>query len=841
MKNRGLLIGILFLSAMVYAQEPVIPGGDITPTVVIESLQYKLNEATHTAMVANTNTWVGELDIPEQVAYNGETYTVDRIEWLAFDFCNTLTKVRIPKTVVDIQHYAGYDDCKNPFRNCANLVSIEVDEANPSMCSIDGVLFNKDKTRLYCYPAGAKRENYSVPDGVTWLGGDAFAYNPYLLSVQMPNSVTYMSFSTFSNCKSLNSIRLSKNIKYISAFTFEKCDNLRFLDIPESVSGFAESVFRWSPIKTIVIRGTFPEGLRSDTFYFMDDEVVIYVQPSEIDKFKKVFKGTVLSLKDWIQDDYHPFLKEGKTWNYQEYYHNLWDDEQWTKDISYVINGTTEIDGKTYYKMYRTTEEGSNYFCALREEDRKVWQYTADGDHLLYDFGMSVGDSYMPSYEPLHYLLTAIKPMRFHDNQLLNVLYYDLLREEGPTNPPCHIASAPIVEGVGCEGGWNIMELYAPIPSNGILQGEDFLSCYEDGECIFTADDFNELKNPNPANNIAYRPFVEEGKVWKVGTVSGNPVQVVDYYYFDGDTIIDGKTCKQMMCQRFISPDYPDDNNLSQSPALRKVGAWYEEDKKVYFYDESKQAMRMMYDFSLNTDDPVYFIDGDYSIGPKQAGGLEGFKGVYRNIWIYRDVHSTYWLEGVGGINGPTINAYDPIYSDPVPQFLMSCAVGDEVIYLNDDYEDGATPEGARKHRFDFTHTIKTQPKAPMMRAAEQSLYGEYNEQQLGINLNPLDNAYLVRITDESGKVVYEKTVNTGIIVGLNIDISAYTKGRYAVSVENSHEIFTGEFEAQTTGIEDYAETGNIKNESIYNLQGQRVSSLQKGLMIVNGKKVHVK
>ena len=538
---------------------------------------------------------------------------------------------------------------------------------------------------------------------------------------------------------------------------------------------------------------------------------------------------------------YHPFLKEGKTWNYQEYYHNLWDDEQWTKDISYVINGTTEIDGKTYYKMYRTSEEGEKYYCALREEDRKVWQYTDNGDHLLYDFGMSIGTSYMPSYEPLHFLLTAIKPMRFHDDQLLNVLYYDLLMEEGPTDPPSHFASAPIVEGVGCEGGWNIMELYAPIPPNGILQGENFLSCFEDGECIFTADDFDELINPNPANNIAYRPFVEEGKVWKVGTISGNPVQVIDYYYFDGDTIIDGKTCKQMMCQRFISPDYPDYNNLSQSPALSKVGAWYEEDKKVYFYDETRQSMRMMYDFSLKTNDKVYFIDGDYEIGPKQSGGLDGFKGVYRNIWVYRDVHSTYWLEGVGGIDGPTINAYDPIYSDPVPQFLMSCAVGDEVIYLNDDYEDGATPEGARKHRFDFTHTIKSQPKAPMRRAAELSLYGEYNEQQLGINLNPLDDAYLVRITDESGKVVYEKAVNTGNIVGLNIDISAYTKGRYAVSVENSLEIFTGEFEAQTTGIEDNVKSGNLKNESIYNLQGQQINYLQKGLMIVNGKKVHVK
>lgn len=41
------------------------------------------------------------------------------------------------------------------------------------------------------------------------------------------------------------------------------------------------------------------------------------------------------------------------------------------------------------------------------------------------------------------------------------------------------------------------------------------------------------------------------------------------------------------------------------------------------------------------------------------------------------------------------------------------------------------------------------------------------------------------------------------IIVGLNIDISAYAKGRYTVTVENSRESFTGEFETQTTGIEE--------------------------------------
>jgi hypothetical protein len=269
MKRKGLLIGFLLLSAMLYAQD----GSDNTPTVTIDGLLYKLSEATNTAMVANDNTWDGELVIPEEVNYEGKSYTVDRIEWLAFNSCKTLTKVRIPKTIVDIKHYAQFEDCKNPFTGCTSLESIEVDEANPNMCSVDGVLFNKDTTWLFCYPAGLRSKTYTVPDGVSRLGGNAFAYNPYLLSVQMSNSVTYMAFGIFSNCKNLKSIQLSENIKYIDAYTFESCDSLRFLDIPESVTGFAEGVFRWSPLETILIRGTFPDGLRHDTFYFLDEEL----------------------------------------------------------------------------------------------------------------------------------------------------------------------------------------------------------------------------------------------------------------------------------------------------------------------------------------------------------------------------------------------------------------------------------------------------------------------------------------------------------------------------------------------------------------------------------------
>ena len=341
-----------------------------------------------------------------------------------------------------------------------------------------------------------------------------------------------------------------------------------------------------------------------------------------------------------------------------------------------------------------------------------------------------------------------------------------------------------------------------------------------------------------------YRPFVEEGKVWKLGNTDSYPVQRVSYYYFDGDTIIDGKTCKQMMCRDYISPEHPNYDYLSQQPSLYYVGAWYEEEKKVYEYDTTDKQFRLMYDFSLEDNGTFQINDLPYLyvVGPRKTGGIKGFKGVYREVWEYRDGGNTFrctpWMEGVGVVYGfPTSNVFNVELADPA-SFLMSCTVGDEVIYLIDGVEDGVTPAEARKKRFDFTHTIKTKPKTRT--GEEQSLYGEYNDQQLGINLDPLDDAYRVSITDESGKAVYEKTINAGSIVGLSIDISAYAKGSYTVTVENSSESFTGEFETQATGIKEIRNNRDEKGIQIFNLQGQRLNTLQKGLNIVNGQKIYV-
>ena len=337
----------------------------------------------------------------------------------------------------------------------------------------------------------------------------------------------------------------------------------------------------------------------------------------------------------------------------------------------------------------------------------------------------------------------------------------------------------------------------------------------------------------NKTPQMAYRPFVENGKAWKVRGYSDamSNDEWTEYYYFDGDTIVNGQTAKRMLC---------DSMGSVQNTIGEYVGAWYEQDKKVYYAGNRKQQFELLYDFTLSSGDSIQNPDGTIFVVNKLSGGISGFKGKYYDFGVVR------WLEGVGSESRPFCN--HPWAFTGHTGVLLTCSIGDEVIYSE---KENPFVMGACG-RIDFTHTIKIRPKTRIMREEEMtSIYGEYSDQQLGINLDPLDDAYLVSITDETGKAVYEKTVNAGNIVGLNIDISAYAKGRYTVTVENSRDLFTGMFDTQTTGIEEVTKKKAEVRGEIYNLQGQQINSLRKGLNIVrsaegrlqgkSGQKIYVK
>ena len=919
---------------------------DAYDNITIDGMNFTLRKAFHQAMLTKSE-WVGEVRIPSELNYEGQTYSVTSIYNGAFSDNTALTKVFIPRTIKNMDFSEKGGIHRNPFARCSALESIEVEEGNPVLCAVDGVLFNKENTRLYSYPAADSRTSYTVPKGVTWIDDAAFASNHHLVSISlpddvtslgnsafydcinleevslpsglktlagylfwncqhlksitipegvthlggnlfngctsltsvtMPESVTTTDYSVFENCKSLKHVILSanldqinhnmflncssleeiqipKNVTSVMTNAFKGCKALKTLDLPESVYRLGDYVFSECKLESLYIRGIIDFRWTDHPWLFdgMSTETKVYVQPSQVDKFKEIYKGPVYPLPEQMNNPETPkYFPTGMTWEEVVVTPDM--GREYNNAHIYEISTDTIIGNVTYRKVLR-----DNVFSGLcvRESGDKVWLLTKEypTEILLYNFDWDSNQEIVTEY------LKGQEVIGFPGQ---NEEAYEVHQETTPVGD-CQTViidgkiyqyymkrlSGTIIRGIGKVAELNrypcLLSYREPAV---ILPGLDYHKVHwikRNGVEIFRSESAKEWTEEKMDD---YRPFVEEGKVWKVGTISGNPVQIVDYYYFDGDTIIDGKTCKQMMCQRFVSPDYSNEYWTPKN-SLTKVGAWYEEDQKVYFYNlqKEKDYWRIKYDFSLNANDTLQFLNWDgyppFIIGPKQTGGIEGFKGVYRDIMMCTDegqnIHSTFWLEGVGDINGPTRYPFNPILEDPVPEFLMACVVGDEVIYFNDRYEDAATPAGARKNRFDFTHTHKLKPKTRVRSEEEPSLYGEYNDQQLDINLGPLDDSYQVSITDGSGKTVYEKVINAGNIVALDIDISAYDKGRYTVIVENSRESFSGEFETLTNGIEENVKIKKLENLSIYNLQGQRLNSLQKGLNIVNGRKIYVK
>lgn len=124
--------------------------------------------------------------------------SVKEIEVGAFGFCSNLTNIKIPGSVTKLE--AGV------FENCSNLLAIDVANDNPYYSSNNGVLFNKDKTKLIEFPGGITGI-YEIPMEVQSIEGWAFFGCDKLTSITIPSSVSKIENYAFWNCSSLVEIK----------------------------------------------------------------------------------------------------------------------------------------------------------------------------------------------------------------------------------------------------------------------------------------------------------------------------------------------------------------------------------------------------------------------------------------------------------------------------------------------------------------------------------------------------------------------------------------------------------------------------------------------------------
>ena len=194
---------------------------------------------------------------------------VKTIDWNAFDRCTSLTSVTIPDSVT----YIG----PSIFRECTSLTEIVVDNANPNYSSLDGVLFNKDRTMLIQYPGG-KSGSFKIPNTMTGIyqyaldscvnltgfdvedANQAYSAEDGVLfnkekstlvrypqgkegAYTLPNGVNRIGENSFLYCDKLTLITIPDGVNTIEQNAFFSCDGLTSVTLPISIAEIGESAF----------------------------------------------------------------------------------------------------------------------------------------------------------------------------------------------------------------------------------------------------------------------------------------------------------------------------------------------------------------------------------------------------------------------------------------------------------------------------------------------------------------------------------------------------------------------------------------------------------------------
>ncbi len=185
----------------------------------------------------------------------------------------SVNKIQIPASVIKIG---------DSFFSWASVGEITVDKNNPNYCSENGVLFNKEKTKLLKFASSAANQDgiYAIPEGVEEIGVSAFELarisgvvfpkslkeiganafaSSTIKSLTVPAGV-HLNFAFARYCSQLETAQIENGVKSIPYGCFDSCFALSEIEIPDTVTSIGGRAFEYcTSLKTV----TLPKNLEN--------------------------------------------------------------------------------------------------------------------------------------------------------------------------------------------------------------------------------------------------------------------------------------------------------------------------------------------------------------------------------------------------------------------------------------------------------------------------------------------------------------------------------------------------------------------------------------------------
>ena len=327
---------------------------------------------------------------------------VTRIGYYAFSGCSSLTSVTIPHGVTSIGGWAfsgcssltsvtignGVTSINDSFSGCVSLKNFTVSESNSAYSSKDGVLFNKNKTKLVAYPAGKTNTSYTIPNSVSEIKEWAFSDCSDLTNVTIPNSVSKISYGTFWGCSSLTSVTIPTSVKSIDGYAFEYCSSLTSVTIPNSVTSIGEWAFSdCSSLTSITIPNSVSK-ISYGTFECCENLKSVTI-PTSV----KSIDGRAFSLCDSLSDIYY----KGTASQWKAVKVEAFNNPLKNATIHYVPNvpalSITTVSG--HPKIYWNAVDGAAKYWVYRSTDGKKFSYYDSTTKTSYtNNSTSIGTTY---------------------------------------------------------------------------------------------------------------------------------------------------------------------------------------------------------------------------------------------------------------------------------------------------------------------------------------------------------------------------------------------------------------------------------------------------------------